>query len=59
MSEAPDEERDGMMLTHLDQPLFDGAEADTARRRISEPEDDLTGERESLRRMIRAENRGR
>jgi bifunctional non-homologous end joining protein LigD len=27
MASKPDEERDGVALTHLDQPLFDGAEA--------------------------------
>lgn len=35
------------------------AEADGARRRIAELEDELTAVRESLRRVIRAENRGR
>jgi len=36
-----------------------GAEADTTRRRVVELEDELTAVRESLRRVIRAENRGR
>lgn len=35
------------------------AQADTAERRVRELEDDLVGARESLRRVIRAENRGR
>jgi hypothetical protein len=35
------------------------AEADTVRRRVDELEDELTAVRESLRRVIRAENRGR
>lgn len=34
-------------------------EAETARRRVEELEDELTAARESLRRVIRAENRGR
>jgi hypothetical protein len=35
------------------------AEADSTRRRVDELQDDLTAVRESLRRVIRAENRGR
>ncbi len=35
------------------------SETDAARRRVSELEDELTAVRESLRRVIRTENRGR